>query len=310
MTKRDLKIDADFRALIPPLSAEEYDQLAENIAADGCTDSIAIWKDTIIDGHNRFKICTERGIEFGIINIPNLVTREDVKIWICRNQLGRRNLSDFARVEIALKLKPMIEAKAKEKQKKAGSVIGVRPKTDEGQNRTDQTIGDMAGVGKTVVRQVEEIQAKAAPEVIAAVKAKEISINKAAAVAKKPKREQAKALKEAKEKKPKLPKKPSAAKPKQDDGRVKELLAQSDEDAKRIAALEAVVKSLKQSDKDAEIEKLHKKYAQLEGRLQQCMTTQNEAKKDATYAKGMLAKVRAALKVKKDSDILEAIRNG
>ena len=230
MTKRDLKIDAEFRALIPPLSAEEYDQLAENIAADGCTDSIAIWKDTIIDGHNRFKICTERGIEFGIINIPNLVTREDVKIWICRNQLGRRNLSDYARVEIALKLKPLIEAKAKEKQKKAGSIIGVRPKSDEGQNRTDQTIGDMAGVGKTVVRQVEEIQAKAEPEVIAAVKAKEISINKAAAVAKKPKREQAKALKEAKEKKTKLPKKPSAAKPAGDlEKRLAKLQADYDE---------------------------------------------------------------------------------
>ena len=295
MTKRDLKIDAEFRALIPPLSAEEYDQLAENIAADGCTDSIAIWKDTIIDGHNRFKICTERGIEFGIINIPNLVTREDVKIWICRNQLGRRNLSDYARVEIALKLKPLIEAKAKEKQKKAGSIIGVRPKSDEGQNRTDQTIGDMAGVGKTVVRQVEEIQAKAEPEVIAAVKAKEISINKAAAVAKKPKREQAKALKEAKEKKPKLPKKPSAAKPAGDvEKRLAKLQADYDELKENRDELADELKTCLAISEGKEAKVMNALREELRictRRKNELMANLAEAKKSATYWMGQAKKL-------------------
>ena len=210
-----LKIDHEFHKLIPPHTQAEYDQLEQNLLADGCIDPLALWnQNVIIDGHNRYEICKKHGIEFSTVNIDHLETREDVEIWIIHNQLGRRNLSDFDRVELALRVKPIIEAKAKEKQKKGAVSIAVRPISDEGvenptpppfgslQMRTDQAIADLAGVGKNKVRQVEQIQAKGTAETIAAVKAKEISINKAAAVAKKPKAQQAKALAEAKEKKP------------------------------------------------------------------------------------------------------------
>ena len=37
--------------------------------------------------------------------------RDDAKIWIIRNQFGRRNLSPYARAELALKLGPLIAVK-------------------------------------------------------------------------------------------------------------------------------------------------------------------------------------------------------
>lgn len=40
--------------------------------------------------------------------------RDDALIWIIKNQLGRRNLSAYDRSILALKLKPVIAAKAKE----------------------------------------------------------------------------------------------------------------------------------------------------------------------------------------------------
>jgi hypothetical protein len=45
---------------------------------------------------------------------------EEAKIWIIHNQLGRRNLIDYQRVELALALKPLIAKKAKEKQSEGG----------------------------------------------------------------------------------------------------------------------------------------------------------------------------------------------
>ena len=77
---------------------------------------------------------------------------------------------------------------------------------------------------------------------------------------------------------------------------------------KEIRNLQALVESLKKSDLAKEVETWAKKYAQLEGRLNQEMTTCGEAKKQATYSTKKLAEVRAALGVKTDREILAAIK--
>ncbi|MCL1862245.1 MAG: hypothetical protein FWF78_01625, partial [Defluviitaleaceae bacterium] len=87
-------IDPQFRALIPPLSAEERDQLEHNIMESRtCRDAIILWRDIIIDGHNRFDICTKHGITFGVREME-FCNRDDAMVWIIENQLGRRNIPD------------------------------------------------------------------------------------------------------------------------------------------------------------------------------------------------------------------------
>ena len=90
-----LKIDPEFEKVIPPLTKDEYHQLEENILDDGrIMMPIAVWGDIIVDGHNRYRIAREYG------DIPFSTTQLDfancyeVIAWICKNQLGRRNLSD------------------------------------------------------------------------------------------------------------------------------------------------------------------------------------------------------------------------
>lgn len=126
LINNELQIDEEFKALIPPLSAEERAQLEENLKADGCRDPIVHWRMLIVDGHNRYEICTRLGIPFELVENKS-DDREEAMFWIIRNQLGRRNLSPFARTELALKLKPDFAAKAKEKQtaklKKGGKFI-------------------------------------------------------------------------------------------------------------------------------------------------------------------------------------------
>ena len=92
----DIKIDADFSALIPPLSTEERQQLEDNIVEHGgARDPLVAWAKsgtlTLLDGHNRYEICTRLHLPFDIHELRFKI-REEAEDWIDRNQLGRRNL--------------------------------------------------------------------------------------------------------------------------------------------------------------------------------------------------------------------------
>jgi phage N-6-adenine-methyltransferase len=90
----DVLIDAEFRAIIPPLAPEEFKALEESILAEGCRDAIVTWKEkgVILDGHNRYDICTKHGIPYRVFEKP-LENRDKAILWIIDNQLGRRNLN-------------------------------------------------------------------------------------------------------------------------------------------------------------------------------------------------------------------------
>jgi hypothetical protein len=48
---------------------------------------------TILDGHNRYEICTRLGIEFETIDAEDCHDREAALAWIDATQLSRRNLT-------------------------------------------------------------------------------------------------------------------------------------------------------------------------------------------------------------------------
>ena len=91
-----LKIYPELESLIPPLTPEEYIQLKDNIKKEGCLEPLKYWMDgdtpILIDGHNRYKICSELEVEFKLseMKFGNL---KEVKDWMIDFQLGRRNLS-------------------------------------------------------------------------------------------------------------------------------------------------------------------------------------------------------------------------
>lgn len=91
------KIDREFKALIPPISTEEFEQLERNILSDGCRDALVIWggHGILLDGHNRLDICQRHDIPFRTMEL-NLNDRESAEDWIDANQLGRRNLTPDA----------------------------------------------------------------------------------------------------------------------------------------------------------------------------------------------------------------------
>ena len=93
-----LKIDPEFRDKIPPLTDAEFAQLRENILeANEVYEPIRVWNGTVIDGHNRLKVIQEnpdvkwqtRDIEFS--------NKYEAFAWMYKNQLGRRNLTEWKR---------------------------------------------------------------------------------------------------------------------------------------------------------------------------------------------------------------------
>ncbi len=96
-----ITIDPEFRALIPPLTPEEFAQLEENIKRDGCRDPLVVWNDTLVDGHNRYAICNRLPAPFTTTQVV-FKDRTAAKIWIIDNQFGRRNLQKFVRAELLM----------------------------------------------------------------------------------------------------------------------------------------------------------------------------------------------------------------
>ena len=89
-----LAIDPEFASKIPPLREEELKRLEENILADGVViNPLIIWDGVIVDGHNRYRILQKHPeIQFTTYE-KAFSDRYEAIAWICKNQLGRRNLT-------------------------------------------------------------------------------------------------------------------------------------------------------------------------------------------------------------------------
>ena len=179
-----IKIDKEFESLIPPLSSEEFKQLEENCVAEGIRDPLVVWHvpsgdDILIDGHNRWKIAAKHGgIRFEIVK-KQFQNRIDAKIWIIKNQIGRRNLSTYARSElVVMHLEPMLKEKAKAKQ--ASHTEQGYQKSDKAEH-TAKELAKAAGVSHDTIHKVKTIMEKGDEQTKERLRKNDpsISINKA-----------------------------------------------------------------------------------------------------------------------------------
>lgn len=102
---RELKIHDEFSQLIPKLSPIIFEELKADILQRGILDPLLVWNGYIIDGHHRYEIAKSQDppLPFYITEIKGLDTESDVIKWMIRHQVSRRNISCFAKAELALK---------------------------------------------------------------------------------------------------------------------------------------------------------------------------------------------------------------
>ncbi len=176
-----IRIDPEFQALIPPLTADEYAQLEKNILKDGIRDPLVVWHvpngdDILIDGHNRWEISAKHsGIRFEVVKME-FADRDEAKVWIIRNQFGRRNLSAYDRSLLALKLKPVMAEKAKERMSDGAKGTQI---SAEAKGETRDQLAKVAGVSHDTIRKVETIAKEADEHTKQLVRTGEKSINQA-----------------------------------------------------------------------------------------------------------------------------------
>ena len=176
-----LNIDQEFKSLIPPLTAEELLQLESNILAEGCRESLVTWRDTIIDGHNRYDICTRNSLPFKTMSME-FSDRDAVMLWMTQNQLGRRNLSDDQRAMIALatvEIQSRIEVRERNRanatkdenvEADASTTLSKDPK-----QRTRAKVAKQSNVSERKIKQAKTVKA-ASPEMAEKVHTGEMSL--------------------------------------------------------------------------------------------------------------------------------------
>ena len=148
----ELTIDREFHDLIPPIEPGDLKELERGILKDGCLDSLKVWNGTIVDGHNRYEICCRHGVEF-LVTDMEFADREEAKIWILRNQLGRRNLLDYQRGVVAIKLEALLRPKA-EHQQQSGLKTS-RKRGGQGAGKVLSTLTEPINVRKEVAKEAK-----------------------------------------------------------------------------------------------------------------------------------------------------------
>lgn len=176
---KDLKINQEFKKLIPQLLDEEFKQLEKNCIKEGIRDAILLWNDFIIDGHNRYEIAKKNNLDFKTIS-KDFKDENQVKEWMILNQFGRRNLSNYQRSVLALQLEDVFKEKAKKNLKVSGEMFGkglVKSPNPIQKINTREEIAKIAQVGDDTIKKVKTIEAKAPEEVKEKLRAGEVSIN-------------------------------------------------------------------------------------------------------------------------------------
>jgi len=185
-----IEINKELKDLIYPLTSEEYQLLEKSIIDEGCRDAIILWNKTIIDGHNRYEICTKNNISFKTTqkDFENILFAKE---WILINQFSRRNLNDFKRSSMVLKLKDIEKEIRKLNQKRqTGPPLPADHKKvvidrKSGQPKligkdTRDVLADLAGVSHNTIDNVEKIEKSGDQEIIDGVESGHLKISDAA----------------------------------------------------------------------------------------------------------------------------------
>ena len=171
--------------LLPPLTGEQLAALEADLLANGCYSPIIVNEDmVIIDGHNRQELCEKHGIPYKMV-VFSFQDMLEAKQWALDTQKGRRNLDKWELGKIALKLKPDVEARAKEnmaagggdqKSEEAKSGLAILPNPISAVN-TRKELAEAVGLGERTMGKVMQIDEHAPAPIREALDSGDLSIN-------------------------------------------------------------------------------------------------------------------------------------
>lgn len=144
--------------LFPLLTGAEFDSFKADIEKNGLLEPIWLCEGKILDGRNRYRACSELGIE------PAFRAYEgESPVAFAWSVNGvRRNLSKSQRAAIAAEMLPQLEAEARRRQATStgGSHPQLAPISAEAglSDESAVTAGKQVGVGKSMVRIAKQVK--------------------------------------------------------------------------------------------------------------------------------------------------------
>ena len=171
--------------LLPPLTGEQLAALEADILKNGCYSPVIVNEDmVVIDGHNRQRLCEQHGLPYQMA-VFSFESMLEAKQWALDTQKGRRNLDKWELGKIALRLKPDIEARARENMSAGGGdqkSEGAKSGCANSQNpispvNTTKELADAVGIGHQTMSRVMQIDEHAPTAVKEALDSGDLSIN-------------------------------------------------------------------------------------------------------------------------------------
>lgn len=231
-----------FSSCWPDITGEEYEHLKDSINISGLREAITLYEGQILDGWNRYRACTDNAMEAHYVEFEG--TPEEAEQFV-QDKHNRRSLTLTQRLTCIglMRQRPSVG----------------RPKNTEGPSvLTAKDMAKKAGSSVRYAEHVNEAIAKGAPELVASMKSGKVGAEKAAAIAKLPKEEQAAAIH-----KPAPKPAPAVVEPEDDGPSAEELAAHA---AAEAADRELVAKLL---DSDEPLAALAEENKQLKAEIAQ-----------------------------------------
>lgn len=205
--RMNIVVEEELKAYSDPLTPDEHEALERSLLTEGCRDALVLWGGVLVDGHNRYGICQKHDLPFQTVQNPRFQSLQDVHLWMIEQHLGRRSVSDFQRGVLALRKLEILAARQRSQRDadaaaEAPDVADDQPETGHYESTArsaedsysppwEETstpvsraeLAREARLSNNQVVMIERIHKQAAPEVVQAVRAGDISISAAAAVA-------------------------------------------------------------------------------------------------------------------------------
>ena len=184
-TERSPTVLPEMAELLPPLTGEQLAALETDILKNGCYSPVIVNEDmVVIDGHNRQRLCEQHGLPYQMA-VFSFESMLEAKQWALDTQKGRRNLDKWELGKIALRLKPDIEARAKENMSAGGGdqkSEGAKSGCANSQNpispvNTTKELAYAVGIGHQTMSRVMQIDEHAPAAVKEALDSGDLSIN-------------------------------------------------------------------------------------------------------------------------------------
>ncbi len=175
-TERSPTVLPEMAELLPPLTGEQLAALEADILKNGCYSPVIVNEDmVVIDGHNRQRLCEQHGLPYqmAVFSFEDML---EAKQWALDTQKGRRNLDKWELGKIALRLKPDIEARARENMGTRTDLSATLPKGSEPVD-TRRELADAVGLGERTMGKVMQIDEHAPAAVKEALDSGDLSIN-------------------------------------------------------------------------------------------------------------------------------------